>query len=434
MSNLLQSVYRAFDPAPLLPEDEGLYVDLDDVRGTAGIVGRLANNIRLAEGPTCQLLTGHRGSGKSTELRRLQHELENDDGRLFVVFCEVLRELDPNDIDFPDILIMLVRQMAAQLRERLGISLKPGYFRDRLQRVAHALGEGFTLEGVELDVGLVSLSGAIKNSPDARLEIRKLLEPDTTNLLTAANDVVGQAQLELQKHDYSDLVVIVDDLDKMPSWPRAETGQSAAEHLFIQREGQLSAFECHLVYTLPLALAYSSHEPTIVSLYRGRVPVVPMTKIRARPPCAEPHVPGVQAFRDIVARRLDDSGAEETEVFAEEVREELIGLSGGQPSELIILIREALIGGALPVSPQAVARAAREGRRAYARWLRTEHWPLIEQVRDRGAFTRTENNDGVIRELLDSRTILQYVNEEDWYAVNPLIADLKRPSAGDPTA
>jgi hypothetical protein len=34
-----------------------LYVDLDEVRGHVGIVHRMAQKIRLADQPTCQVLT-----------------------------------------------------------------------------------------------------------------------------------------------------------------------------------------------------------------------------------------------------------------------------------------------------------------------------------------------------------------------------------------
>ena len=65
MSDLTVEVYRVFDPdEPLPPDKPDLYVDLDDVRGQAGVVKRLANPIRRSAAATCQLLAGHRGSGR----------------------------------------------------------------------------------------------------------------------------------------------------------------------------------------------------------------------------------------------------------------------------------------------------------------------------------------------------------------------------------
>ena len=244
-SDLLQRVHAAFSPEPLLPTDTELYVDLDDVRGTEGFVQQFRNSIRL-DPRTCQLLSGHRRSGKTTELRRLQNELESRDPCCFVVFCEIDEDVDRNDVDFPDVLVALVRQMAAQLKDRQDLSLGPGMFRGLFERIGRTLG-GISLERFELGPSMLRLSGAIKSSPDARSKIRELLEPDTNNWIAAANDVIGDAKSKLKKKGFGDLVIMVDDLDKMVIRPHATSGTSTAEYLFVHREAQLSAFLCHVI-------------------------------------------------------------------------------------------------------------------------------------------------------------------------------------------
>src|SRR5712691_5000575 len=134
-ADLQTRVYRQFATTPLRAEQTDLYVDLDSVRGAAGIVPRLAQRIRLANRETSQVITGHRGSGKSTELYLLQKALESGEPKYFVVFCRSDDDLDRNDIDFPEILIAIVRQLAQQLREQADIELKPGYFKDRWERL-----------------------------------------------------------------------------------------------------------------------------------------------------------------------------------------------------------------------------------------------------------------------------------------------------------
>lgn len=421
MDDLLTRVYQTFDPAPLTAAEHQLYVDLDAVRGEGNLVSRLEKIIRLSNKPTCQLLAGHRGSGKSTELRRLEDVLSSGDRRYFVVYVEGKSALDLNDVDFPEILIAVIRQTASELEKRLDVRLKPGYFKDRLQRLKNILGTDVEFEGLELGASLLKLSGAIRNSPDARSEIRKALEPDTSNLLAAANDVLGEAILKLKEQGCHDLVIIMDDLDHMVLRPHEEAGCSTAEYLFVHRHAQLSAFMCHTVYAMPLALAYSSQEAKITNLYGARPPVVPMTKISTRPPRTGVYKPGMDKFRDIIARRLHHANAAESDVFASGVLDKLIKLSGGQPRELMILIREAIIGGDLPIGSAAVDRAAREGARAYARQLTEEHMAIIRAVWNNGAIKRTKANEETVRELLDGRAVLQYVNEHEWYGVNPLI-------------
>jgi hypothetical protein len=430
MIDLVQRIYAAFDPSPLKADNGGLYVELDDVRGDADIVKRMSAKIRLADGqPTCQVLAGHKGSGKSTELYRLQRALETGDPKMFIVFCDADDDVDRNDVDFPDLLVAIVRQLATQLKERAHITLKPGYFKDRLQSLKKLLTRDFDFDKLDLAAGMARLSVTIKGSPDARAEIRKMLEPDTGNLLNAADDVISEAVLELGKKGYKGLGIIVDNLDKMVIRPVDHVGCSSAEHLFVNRAAQLTAFNCHVVYSMPISLAYSYQENAIKASYGGHVPIVAMTKIMTRPPKSKPHEPGMRRFREIVAARNKRAGAAGTDLFADDkTRDELIRLSGGQPSELMTLTRESIVTQGLPVNHKSLARALREGRQEYARQLRTEHWPLLESVRTTGTFVRTAENDPLFRELLESRAILQYVNDEEWYGLNPMVAAVKNPA------
>ncbi len=428
-------IYQQFDTFPLKADQTDLYVDLDDVRGSAAIVPRIADRIKFAQRPTSQVLAGHRGSGKSTELYLLQKALEDlEEPRYFVVFCRSDDDLDRNDIDFPELLVAIIRQLAVQVRERAGIELKPGYFKDRWQRLTKLMSSPVEISEISLEAGFSSLSVAVKNSPDARMEVRKLLEPDTGNWLNAANDVIGDAILQLQTKGYAGLVILVDDLDKMVVRPHSDAGCSTAEYLFVHRSAQLTAFECHMVYTMPLSLAYSHLEATIKNLYGGHVPVVPMIKISTQPSPAKPSRPfrrGVDKMTQMVYQRLAAAGIAEgdveTQFASSAIIKDVIKLSGGQPTELLTTIREAIISDGLPLNRDALKRALREGMREYARQLRRKHWPVLEEVRATGQLVKDATNEPLIRELLDSRAIVQYVNDVEWYGLNPMVAELTPP-------
>lgn len=431
MSDLTREVYQAFATGPLTAEQGHLYVDLDDVRGKDNVRRRLAEKIRLSSEPTCQVLAGHRGSGKSTELRMLQHDLEGggaDQPRFCVVLCEADDDIDRNDVDFPEVLIAIIRQLAGHLKDHLGVSLKPSILKERFERIKSVLKSEVSLEAGEISAGLGKLSFALKSSPDARAEIRKLLEPDTSNWLHAANDIIGQAVLELTKKGYAGLVILVDDLDKMIHRPHDKAGCPTTDYLFVHRAAQLTGFLCHVVYTMPLSLAFSHQEQTIKNLYGGFVPVIPMTKIAGRPPSSRPYQPGMDKFRDIIRKRLDDVQAQPGDVFkTTKIEDELIRLTGGQPTALMTLIREAIITHGLPVDAASLERARIEGRREYARMLREEHKPVLEQIRKTGTLKRNADNEPLFRELLESRAVLQYINDDEWYGLNPLVAELVAP-------
>lgn len=421
--DLTQKVYRAFNPAPLSAKDKELYVDLNAVRGSSDFVTKLVNGIKLSDNKTCQIVTGHRGSGKTTELRRLQNELEKEN--FFVVFCEAENEIDPEDVDFPDLLICILHNMAEQLHKKAGIDLQPGYFKDRWERLREFLGSEVEFENLSLSAGMYEIGLKLRGSPKVRQSIRQALEPDTSGWLYAANDVIGKAKLELKRKrkGYNDLVTIVDGLDKIVLKPHPEAKCTMGEYLFVNREAQMSGFECHMVYTIPLAQAYSGKERVISNLYGiNSIPVVPMTKIKTD--TGDEYQPGIIKFLEVAEKRLKKAGTNIDEVFdKKETLMELIRLSGGQPREFMVLIRDAITSSGLPVTSQSIQRSVRDVKNAYKRQLNLEQLDIVKCVRKEKFFTRTDDNEKNWLDLLDSRAVLQYINDKEWYDVNPLVPE-----------
>ena len=418
MPDETKRIYQAFDPSPLKAEDTDLYVDLDEVRGSTGLVKKLAQTIKLSETTTTQLLAGHIGSGKSTELRLLQKQLQ-DDG-YFVVFCQILEDIDERDADFPDVLLSMMRQLASQVKERAQIKLEPSYFQQRFEEVNELFKSKVDL--TDLINGLFNLSSAIKSSPDTRKKIREIFEPKTNDWLTAANDIMGKAVLELSKKGRNGLVIIVDDLDKVSVEKFVDQRSSVAERLFLERHAQLTGFQSHIVYTLPLPLVYSCRERDIASLYKlDAPPVVPMTKVIGKN--GRKYKKGFDKFINIIQRRLDKAKATTSVFESNRIRNKIIKYSAGQPRQLMILIREAIIAGSIPIKDEFVENTARKIRHSYERQLREEHWSIIEQVKQDNRLDRNASNDSLCMELLANRAILYYLNEDQWYGLNPLLPE-----------
>lgn len=424
MDDQLRVLYALFNPgAPLAADADDLYVDLDPARGGARVVSKLEQRIRLVDsGISCQLLSGHMGCGKSTELRRLQARLTKGEPKFFTVLVKALEETDVYDLDFPELLIAVVRGIARELKSEAKILLKPGPFAERIRKATELFLGPVEIEKVELDAFLGSVSLAIKGSSEARRRIREALEPDTSNLLAAANEKIGEGVQALSKKGYAGMVVIVDGLDRVPTTLFPDEKFNRAENLFVERYGQMTGFMCHMVYTLPLPLAYSTAESQIATRYGGRPPVIPMVKIKTRPPKRNRDAEGHGLMIELVEKRIAKAGMTPADVFDDRaLLDEIVRVSGGQPRELMMLMREAIIGDGIPIKRPAIERAAREGTRAYARQLREEHWSMLQQVAKTGDLKRSKQNDELIRDLLESRAVLQYVNEVEWYDVNPLI-------------
>ena len=74
--DLITKIYNSFNPfEPLQPGDPA-YVNCSAVRGNENIFNEVGRKIIRSHLKTCQLYTGHRGVGKSTELLRLKKYLE----------------------------------------------------------------------------------------------------------------------------------------------------------------------------------------------------------------------------------------------------------------------------------------------------------------------------------------------------------------------
>ncbi len=133
----LQRFFDSCNPSKTLalenPEERQYYIDFTSVRG-GKVIEALGRTItRLAPNkPTCQLFTGHIGCGKSTELRRLEAELKQQN--FHVVYFESTQDLDMADVDVTDIMLAIARQVSESL-EAVNIKIKSGYFTGLLNEV-----------------------------------------------------------------------------------------------------------------------------------------------------------------------------------------------------------------------------------------------------------------------------------------------------------
>jgi len=90
----IDTAYHACHPDIPLEAGDSRYVDLTAVRGGQNLAAMISNSIRWTPAPKFhkQLVTGHRGCGKSTELKQLQARLQKE--RFFAVYFDVENALD----------------------------------------------------------------------------------------------------------------------------------------------------------------------------------------------------------------------------------------------------------------------------------------------------------------------------------------------------
>ncbi len=121
--DLLEFFHRT-DPSRTLQVNQGsdknYYIDFSSVRG-GDIIGKLKQKITFfkANEPTCTLLTGHIGCGKSTELVRLQVEVEALD--FHVVYFESSEDLEMTDVDIADVLLAIAHRISQSLEKIIAL-------------------------------------------------------------------------------------------------------------------------------------------------------------------------------------------------------------------------------------------------------------------------------------------------------------------------
>ena len=112
---ILKNIYNAFDPFEALPAGAPVYVNCSEVRGEEDILVDVGRPITYANRITHQLYTGHRGAGKSTELLRLQADLEKQGYRV-VYFAAEEADIDPEDAQYTDIPVGLYAQSTQRIK------------------------------------------------------------------------------------------------------------------------------------------------------------------------------------------------------------------------------------------------------------------------------------------------------------------------------
>jgi hypothetical protein len=429
----LERFYQACNPSrPLMLEnldDRSYYIDFASVRGGKIIEALLRTITRISpDTPTCQLFTGHLGCGKSTELLRLKAELEAQN--FHVVYFESTHVLEMVDIDITDVLLAIAGLVSKSM-EAIKLRVQPTYFTKLFSEVVDFLQTPIEL-GVEaeLSVGIGKITAKTKESPHLRRRLRDYLEPRTENILQSINtELLDRANLELKAKGKKGLVVIVDNLDRVAIRP-LPSGRSLPEYLFIDRGDQLRKLNCHIVYTIPLALTFSNDSAQLQHrLGGGLAPkILPMIPVRQR--SGEINIEGLELMRQMVlARAFPNSSPPErlnliTQLFDNsDSLDRLCLISGGHVRDLLGLLFDCLREQDPPFDRNCVELVVRRQRDYRANAIDMNESELIFQVIQEQRVKGDIEYDLLLRSLF----VFEYRDHQGvWFAINPVLAETEK--------
>lgn len=418
---------RILDPA--LAADRAVYVP--EVNGgdkaKQDPVEEIAMSIDFHEGGSVQLFSGQRGTGKSTELKRLKAVLE-DMGivAFYVDMSEYILLTKP--IEISDFLISMAGAMSDGIAAdpRFADKASPGY-RTYWERLKHFLETTVEFKELNLKLGDVAdIKAELKNTPDFKQRIQSTARGYITQIVRDAHeffaDAVGHVRASLGQPD-AKVVLIVDSVERIRG-VGAEDMQvfDSVRNLFFAHAEHLRIPQLNTVYTVPPylsvlaagtgALMGGAAVRSLVSTH------IFMDRSRATDPA------GLDIMRGVIEARYGDW----RKVFSEATLNRLALSSGGDLREYFRLIRLCLTAvrddGDLPLTQDAVKQAENA--------VRNELLPIPEDnlawlariAASHETCLGTEAELPVLARFLDTRLVLNYRNGSDWYDVHPLIRDM----------
>ena len=409
---------------PLEPDDPRL-VETAAARGDfsrAPLLRRLGvdpatRQLKKAPHRCYAVLSGHRGCGKSTELRRIARQLDSPLAYC-VVFLDVLSTLDPHNLRYPDVFLALAEELVSVLTKREveidGEHLESleSWFSKRID--THTDTKDFAAEvkaGAKVEAGLPFLgklfaacTNAFKINSTYKSELRKVVQNSFSEFSAAFNSLIRGAEDALARGGYSGRVLfVVDGLDRLNT--------EDALRLYVTDVYQLQQVDGVFLYVAPIHMLYSSNAVNqAFSTFK-----LPMIKLNEKG--SEVSIPAAyEALRQLVFKRADPSLFMDADVV-----DRLIASSGGHPRDLLRLLNYAYENATGDkIGSKAASQAIKRMASDYRRLIEEEDYALLREI-DESPPAHAPNNARV-QDLLHNLVILEY--NDYWWRSHPVVREL----------
>jgi hypothetical protein len=424
----LKGLYQALDfdrPLDYANEDDKkLYV-----AGMHGIDGNpvdeLRANIEMSDKPQSWLFTGHRGVGKSTELRRLAAELPRADFLVSVADAgEYLNLAEPISTEI--LLLTLVAALADAADNALGGKrLEP----NQLSRFWSFLKDTH-IEMPELGEA-VGAKVTLKQTPNLQQKIQAATDGATARLAAQVREFALEVVKDVRqaKGEHVQVVLILDSLERLRvTGGDAQTCYDAITQTFDTNGEFLKLEHLHVVYSVPPYLPFLT--PRIGSYFGVQICSLPHIKVFETPAdftvmqAAQPCAAGQKLMLESVLKRYPLA----TELIPQGMLEQLALASSGSMRDFFRLIRSVcgkaqVVRPTLPLADDKLVRQAQqvlcnemplaEDDKIWLKKVRATHGTGLDSIGNLAQLAR----------LFDCGVILTYRNGSDWCDVHYLLHD-----------
>lgn len=426
----MKEFFNRTSDRPLEPDDPEYICLYDDCElADHDPVELVARPIEWTPGSSIQLLSGFRGTGKSTELRRLRKRLR--DGGYTVLLLDVEDYLNVAiPVDVSNFLMFLAGAIGEEIAKSglLPEAERESYW-DRFKAFLGRVGVEEVTAKLGTPFGSLDIKTNLRSDPTFTKRLQDLMAGLLGPLVEDVNAYITSVvtRLRTQRPDTTGLVILVDSVEHIRggSVNTVEEVQNSLETLFVTHSSKLRLPLCHLVYTVPPWLKVLA--PNLPMLYEpGGIQVLPALKVRNEGAVA-PFQPGLDALERVVHAR----GDWERLLGERSLLDRLSMSSGGHLRDLLYMLREVIRRAeTLPIKPVVIDRVISQVTSDFlpipdddARWLckvALTHRAGLESVEKLPLLAR----------FLDTHLVLCYWNGHEWYDVHPLVRDIVREQAG----
>jgi len=404
----------------------------------AGLLSRLEQ-----PKPYQALLTGCRGSGKSSELMRLAQEVADE---FFVVWFDAETTLNDYSVNQFDVLlgIGLAAHKAAhqaglrppqKLAENLSKSLAKVVrkYEDRVgftlnlnqllkQVTALFIGAGAGAAAGPAGSALGAATGVMLASTKLELNVRDEfvrnleLPANRSAVIGALNEIIGWAG----KRSLKPVLIIVDGLDRV---------SAARARLLFAESSLLSEPACALIYAAPIEF-YFRIGARGANDYFTDYKILPNLPVVKRPPTGDDwraerqdDEAAIEVMRKVVRKRLENRGLQQRAVVTDEALDVMAKMSGGVMRDLIRLFSDATtFAQALKrerIDEEVARKSVYKHRREMSGRMTVVHRNALIDVLKEGCLkdgNQTEVEDDLVKALY----LLSYQSGDDaWFDAHP---------------
>jgi len=417
----LKALYNALADRVLEPGDP-VYVAQVNRTPETDAVEEIATELDWQEGGGVCLFTGQRGTGKSTELKRLKKRLEDMGASVFYVDLSEFMLLT-KEVEISDFLISVSGAMSEQLQTLYQAS--PGN-RSYWDRLTSFLDTKVEFKELGIKAPGFDIKASLKSDPDFKSRVQQAARGHVAQLVQDAHGFLAEAVnfVRLREADANrKVVLLLDSVERIRGvGSEAMAVYESVRNLFFGHAQHLKVPLLHIVYTIPpyLSILAAGAGSLMGGAATRRLVSTHIFMDRSR--VADPG--GLAVLRRVIAARYPTWAT----LFDADAIDKLALSSGGDLREFFRLIRLCLPAvrddAQLPLSAAAVKPAEEAARREMLP-IPAEHLTWLKRITESHDTCLDKDADlPTLAHFLDNRLVLNYRNGSDWYDVHPLLREV----------